>query len=86
MARAKKYRGRNFENAWTWFVRASKQAADAVSPCAAGSLGRSSAARYTHVSALTKVRIPITPSLGSDIEDVVHGTERINAALLDVAR
>jgi hypothetical protein len=38
------------------------------------------------LSAVTKVRIPITPPLRSEIENMPNGTQQINAALFDVAR
>src|SRR5688572_5083155 len=42
--------------------------------------------RRTHLGAVTKVRIPITPPLGSEIQDMPNGTQQINTALFDVAR
>ena len=45
-----------------------------------------SMSRRTHVRAVTKVRVPLTATLWSEIQNMPNGTEQIDTALFDVAR
>jgi hypothetical protein len=51
-----------------------------------GSLRRHSTTRRTQVRAVTKVRVPLTAPLWSEIQDMPNGTQQIDTALFDVAR
>ena len=39
-----------------------------------------------HLGTVTKLRIPVTTSLGYEIQDIVDGGQQVEAALLDVVR
>src|SRR6266545_91307 len=44
------------------------------------------AGRGARIGAVTEFRIPITPALRCQVEDVVNGAQQLEAALLDVFR